>query len=211
MKRILLAALLSPVLLLSGPASAGAELRFGPLHLHDPSVGLALGYGSGTKAAGSGLVDGHRVELLGVYPQLQFALFDPFGPRFFRSRIDMRWELVWLTNFEPQYGYAVGLAGFLRWHVLSLDPVVPYIQAGAGPIHLDFDLFDQADGQAFVPQGGAGLAFRLGPHLALTTEARFHHISNAFTQARNNGIDNWQFVVGLSWGLGAGTILEHRP
>ena len=39
----------------------------------------------------------------------------------------------------------------------------------------------------------------LSPTLGLDLGIRFHHISNAFTQTPNHGIDTLQLLTGLSW------------
>jgi opacity protein-like surface antigen len=94
---------------------------------------------------------------------------------------------------------AGGLGLLLRYSLTRWDPIIPYLQAGAGVIGLDFDLAKQADGLAFIPQVGLGLVYRLDPHLSFDLGFRFHHISNAETQNPNGAIDTLQILAGAAY------------
>lgn len=71
----------------------------------------------------------------------------------------------------------------LRYNLLQSGRVVPFIEAGAGILGTALDLKGQSDGFNFSVQGGAGLHFFVLPRVALTKEARLHHISNAGLRA----------------------------
>ncbi|HBZ71911.1 MAG TPA: hypothetical protein DEP35_20170 [Deltaproteobacteria bacterium] len=79
--------------------------------------------------------------------------------------------------------------------------MVPFIEAGAGILGTDLDLRGQSDGFNFSVQGGTDLHYFVLPRLAVTAEARLHHISNAGLRVPNNGINDCLFLVGASFFL----------
>jgi opacity protein-like surface antigen len=168
---------------------------FGP-----QQVGLVLGYGRGIKFAGSGRTEGHQVRELIILPYWQIELTRrPVEPAWYEGTLGFRAEATILVNFAPRTGVAGGLGLLLRYSWTRWDPIIPYVQAGGGVIELDFDLAKQADGFAFIPQGGLGLVYRLDPHLSFDLGFRFHHISNADTHQPNGGIDTLQVLAGAAY------------
>ena len=107
-------------------------------------------------------------------------------------------EATMIVNFSPRTGFAGGLGLLLRYHFLALDRWQPYVEGGAGFLGLALDLADQADGFAFQPQGGVGLLYAITPRTSVEFGTRFHHISNAFTQEPNGGIDTFQILFGAT-------------
>jgi opacity protein-like surface antigen len=168
---------------------------FGP-----QQVGLVLGYGQGIKFLGSGRTEGHQVRELIILPYWQIELTrPPVESDWYKGTLGFRAEATILVNFAPRSGVAGGLGLLLRYSLTRWDPVIPYVQAGAGVIGLDFDLAKQSDGLAFIPQAGLGLVYRLGPHLSFDLGFRFRHISNANTQNPNGGIDTLQVLAGAAY------------
>ena len=168
---------------------------FGP-----QQVGLLLGYGHGIKFLGSGRTEGHQVRELIMLPYWQIELTrPPVESDWYKGTLGFRAEATILVNFAPRSGVAGGLGLLLRYSLTRWDPIIPYVQAGAGVIGLDFDLAKQADGLAFIPQAGLGLVYRQGPHLSFDLGFRFHHISNAETKNPNGGIDTLQVLAGAAY------------
>ena len=193
-------------LVVAGAAGAGGGgEQNGPLFRLGPQqLGLSLGYGRGVEFAGSGLIDGHRVRELIVLPHWQIDLTRPPAdrpPAWYAGTLALRAEGTLLVNFSPQTGVAGGLGLLLRYQLLRWQPLVPHIEVGAGVIGLAFDLVDQADGLAFIPQGGVGIGYRVSPRLSLDLAWRFQHISNAYTHLPNGGIDSSQILLGLAYRL----------
>ncbi len=89
----------------------------------------------------------------------------------------------------------------LRYNFLESERVVPLIEGGAGVVGTDFDLHGQSDGFNFSLQGGLGFHAFLMPRMALTAEARLHHISNAGLRTPNSGINDCLFLAGASFFL----------
>jgi opacity protein-like surface antigen len=172
-----------------------------PLFGYGPQqVGLLLGFGRGIKFAGSGRTEGHQVRELIMLPYWQIELTRrPVEPVWYKGTLGFRAEATILVNFEPRTGVAGGLGLLLRYSWTRWDPIIPYVQAGAGVIGLDFDLAKQANGLAFIPQAGLGLVYRLDRHFSFDLGFRFHHISNAETDKPNGGIDTLQVLAGAAY------------
>lgn len=165
-------------------------------------IGLNLGYAHGVDFASSGVIEGRRVRALVVLPHWQIDLTRRLAPRtWYGGVLSFRSEAELLVNFEPRSGVAGGLGLLLRYGFLGAGRTYPYLQGGAGVIGLDFDLADQADGLAFIPQAGVGLIHRLDERFSLDLGFRFHHISNAYTQSPNGGIDALQVLLGVAYRL----------
>jgi opacity protein-like surface antigen len=183
----------------SGNAEETADrpplFRFGP-----HQVGLSLGYGHGVKFAHSGVIEGHRVRELIVASHWQVDVTRRLAEHsWYGGVLALRAEGTLFVNFEPRSGVAGGLGLLLRYDFRGAGKAYPYVQAGAGVIGLDFDLADQDDGFAFIPQGGVGLVYRLSDRISFDLGVRFHHISNAYTHAPNGGIDTLQFLAGAAY------------
>jgi opacity protein-like surface antigen len=181
--------------------TSDASAEQAPLFLFGPQqVGLLLGYGSGVAFAGSGQLEGHQVQELIILPYWQIELSRrPLEPAWYKGTLGFRAEGTVLINFSPRFGVAGGIGLLLRYSWTRWDPFIPYFQAGAGVIGLDFDLYEQADGLAFIPQVGVGLVYQLNRRVTFDLGFRFHHISNAFTQFPNGGIDTLQVLAGAAY------------
>jgi len=208
--RALAGALALGVALATGGAAAGP--RAGPFHLHDVVVGLSAGAGLGTDAFHSGQSDGKDSRHVVLLPHAQVGLHDPYAAeRWHAGRFDLRAEATGLVAVRPSRGFSYGLGLLLRHHWIAGDPWIPYLQLGGGFLDLDVDLRDQSNGFAFQPQGGLGLLVRAHPRWLVDLGLRFVHVSNLYTHGRNFGIDSFQLLVGLSWGVGGPTMQRAAP
>ena len=191
---VLLAAL--GVLVGGGPASAagaaGSDER--PIGL-----GIALGYGHAMAMRDRTVgTDAAEPRLLAINPHLRIRLRDFGTPgRWSHTRLEGMLEGSVLVNFEPQRGTAAGASVVLRGRLRPDARISPYGEGGAGMTALDFDLWDQADGFNFLLLAGVGVRWQLAPGVAVTTAARYHHISNASFSVPNAGIDDVQVLLGF--------------
>lgn len=177
--------------------ASGSPPLFG---LGPQSAGLAVGYGHGTSITSSGRFEGRDVNELVVVAHWQIALTRaPIEPAWYKGVLALRLEPSLLVNFSPRTGVAGGMGALLRYRLTRWGDTRPFIEGGAGIIGLDFDIVDQADGLAFNPTAGVGVEQRLGEHLCLELAWRFQHISNAYTQSPNGGIDAFQYLAGVAW------------
>ncbi len=162
-------------------------------------LGLSIGYGHGVEFVASSGNESRRVRELVLLPHYQIHLTrPPLSRAWYRGRLAFRAEATLIVNFSPHTGFAGGLGLLLRYDFLALGPWRPYVEGGAGFLSLDLDLVDQADGFAFQPQGGAGLAFQYSPQTSVELGTRFRHISNAYMREPNAGIDSIQILFGVT-------------
>ncbi len=85
-----------------------------------------------------------------------------------------------------------------RYNFLPEGKFIPFVEAGAGILSLDFDVAGQRDGFNFSPQAGLDFHYFLSERTALTGEWRWLHISNANTGEPNAGINSSLVLIGVS-------------
>jgi lipid A 3-O-deacylase len=184
-------------LAVSVPAGAVGEeppdspFRFGGWHF-----GFTTGWGHGMEL-GNG--DASSLDYLALLPHAAVGLTDPMAPgSWYGGNVELVVEPSFLVSFDPDDGHAEGLGLLLRYNFLRGERFVPYLEAGAGIVNLDFDIQGQRDGFNFTPQGGAGFHYFIGERTALQLGYRFHHISNAYTRSPNEGINSHLTLVGFT-------------
>ena len=200
---------LLPVLLALAllPRPAGAEGPAEPdirslFHRGSMQGALLVGYGVGFRAGSkedretsSELGDVRPIE---VIPRFGVGLTDPVGgDAWYRGNLEILLEGAFLFNTEPDFGFAGGVGSTLRYNFLPWRRVVPFVDANFGLLGLDFDLARQSDGFNFNVGAGTGLHWLVGAHTTIATEVRWQHISNAYTQRPNDGINTALFLVGI--------------
>lgn len=187
-------------LLLFDPARARADDDSGFFVLGAQQVGFASGYGQGVSVTTAGAYEGHDVSELVLVGHWQIDVTrPPITPAWYKGVLALRIEPSLLVNFRPRNGVAGGVAAMLRYQWTRWGGTLPYFEAGAGIIGLDFDLYEQADGLAFNPTAGVGVVQHLGEHWAVDLEVRFQHVSNAYTQYPNGGFDTFQYLAGVAY------------
>jgi hypothetical protein len=187
------------VVQLSSPAiaqpSAAPLFSFGA-----QQIGFSTGYGQGVAITTAGAIDGQNVSELVLVAHWQIAVTRaPIDPAWYKGVLALRIEPSLLVEFGPHDGVAGGVAAMLRYELTRWGETIPYFEAGAGIIGLDFGLVEQADGLAFNPTAGIGVLRRFGDHWALDVAVRFQHVSNAYTQFPNGGFDTFQYLAGLAY------------
>lgn len=193
--------ILALLVLLACPVPAAVAEE--PFHPHfgrgRQHVGVQVGYGNGFSLGFTGDGDTQDVEYVGVFPRWGIGLTDTLGADSWAAgNLDFLVEGSFIANFDPSGGTFAGGAVLLRYNFLRWQRFVPFVEAGGGMGHLDFDLRDQSDGFSFVIQGGAGLQTFVTDRVSLDAGWRYHHISNAGTRSPNNGINANVAVVGLT-------------
>jgi hypothetical protein len=165
-------------------------------------IGATVGYGHGFRFGSD--KNKHLSAVLGevrmatLIPRFGYGFSDPIGgDSILRGNVDLLFELAFLFNTEPHFGFGGGGGTSLRYNFLFSKIAVPYVEINLGVLGIDFDLGRQADGFAFNVGAGAGSHWRIGERTTLTTEVRWQHISNAYTKRPNDGINAMQFMLGI--------------
>jgi hypothetical protein len=133
-------------------------------------------------------------------PRLGIGVTDALGgDAWYRGNVEVLFEGALLFNTEPHYGTASGVGTTLRYNFLKGLRLVPYLDANFGVIGLDFDLKRQADGFNFNVGFGAGSHWFISDRMAVTTDVRWQHISNAETKQINGGINTILMLLGFTY------------
>ena len=189
------------LVLLPGPgeASGTAGLETSPFGFGKQRITLGVGHGFGFEFLRSHDNENSEVEHSIVLTSWSIGITDPLATdRWYRGNVDIVAEGQFLVNREPRSGFFGAGALSLRYNFLGLDHLIPFITAGAGMGHLRYDLDDQRDGFNFALQAGAGFHLPLSERTGLSSEYRFHHISNANTREPNAGINSHLVLVGMT-------------
>ncbi len=196
-------ALLSQPCLADGPersASTGQAETDANFGYGKQEWSLAAGYGFGVGLYGSDYGDLKDIRFAALIPRWGIGLSDPVAEgTWYKGNLDLLIEGAFLFEYHPEHGFAGGATMMLRYNFLQSKPFVPFIEAGGGIVGTDLDLSGQSDGFNFSLQGGLGFHIFVSPQVALTAEARLHHISNAGLRQPNDGINDCLFLVGASF------------
>ncbi len=180
-----------------GPAQVAERASF--FRFGRQSLGFGAGYGFPLLLNANRIDDVDDVRFLYLGPRWGIGLTDPVGGNvWYRGNFELVIEGTFLYAFEPKHGVAGGVTPLVRFNFLAGDRLIPFVQAGAGILALDFDVKGQADGFNFTPQGGLGFHYFVSEHAALTAEWRYHHISNAGIRRPNLGLDTSLFLLSIT-------------
>jgi|SRR5271157_1034773 len=161
---------------------------------------IAAGYGFGVGFEGSNHGNLKEIRYAALIPRWGVGLTNPMAEgTWYRGNLDLLIEGAFLFEYHPEHGFAGGGTLMLRYNFLQFQRVVPFVELGAGIVGTDLDLKEQSDGFNFSVQGGVGAHYFVLPHVAVTAEWRFHHISNAGLRNPNSGINDSLFLLGASF------------
>lgn len=122
-----------------------------------------------------------------------------------RSRLPLkRFELIsqeMLGGSAHPGGSLIGTSLVMRFGFKSVGQVVPYFDAGSGPMHttIDENAPEITGHTQFLSQGGLGLQYFVSPQRALVFEYHYFHMSNAGLKQPNHGFNGSMFTVGFRW------------
>jgi hypothetical protein len=161
---------------------------------------LAAGYAEGFPLVADGDEDAANVRAAGIVARWGAGISRVKGENaWYEGAFAAGLEAQLLRETHPHDGLGGGLVLDLRYDFLRSERVVPFVAIGAGVGGIDFDLADQADGFNFLLQGGFGAHVLVRPGLAISVEARWHHISNAQLRERNHGVNTALLLLGPTW------------
>jgi opacity protein-like surface antigen len=140
-----------------------------------------------------------NVSFINVTPRLSYLPFAPFGSGLLRSAVEPGLEGWFQYYFNPRVFTAEGLKLAVRYHLIGLGPLVPYLEATAGAAGTNLDVHEIRSTFTFVLEGGAGVSYFVTPDLALNVGYRLQHISNGGTGHPNRGVNSNTGVFGISY------------
>jgi len=209
---LLVAIALGSLLLLPGHGPA-ADKDSGP-SMEESAASPAWLFGSGQQEVAIAVGYAIHLPIRGRPEEIEDTQFVFLAPRWgigisdslggdawYRGNVELLGEGQFLFETEPNKGFAGGFALLFRYNFLPNGKIIPFVQAGAGVLGVDFDVEGQRDGFNFSVQAGIGFHYFVAKRTALTGEWRWHHVSNAFTRKPNSGVDSSVFIIGASFFL----------
>lgn len=173
------------------PAGSVYELPKGTLR-----TGWYAGYGKGPAWFGS--TEPH--DLLLTSFQVGWMASGELAPnRFWRGNVELLTELQAAWQHHPRDAYLVGLIPVVRYNFATHSRWTPFVEFGSGLALTDIGRPDLGSRFQFQSLVGLGVHHRLSPELALSFETRLAHVSNADMARPNHGVNEFEFLVGVSW------------
>lgn len=102
------------------------------------------------------------------------------------------------TVIEPNSNVEVGSNFLLKYGFPLTAKLQPYVKGGLGVLYMSQHTKEQSTQYNFLPQGGAGLQYRITNNIALNMEYRYRHLSNAAIKHPNSGIDVNMYLCGVT-------------
>jgi lipid A 3-O-deacylase len=161
-------------------------------------VGAAVGYLQGVQVLESVSANRSAVYLL---PRIGMVVTDQLGAGYLTGNVTLMLEPFYAAYYQPFGASAAGGALVVKYNFLSFGRWMPYWDMGAGMLWTDLAprIADLSTPVNFVLEAGPGLQYFATERIALTMGTRFHHISNAGTGERNDGLNSILTYVGMSF------------
>ena len=145
-----------------GPESSKQESAAAPARLFGSGkqeIAIAVGYAF-PLPVGNTTPEIDDLQYVFLAPRWGIGITDPLGGgAFYRGNFELLVEGQFFFETEPTSGFGGGFALLFRYNFLPEGKFIPFVEAGAGILGLDFDVAGQDDGFNFSPQ--AGLGFQL--------------------------------------------------
>lgn len=117
---------------------------------------------------------------------------------FYRGNLAIQVELLGGWQYHPEEASLVSLTPMLRYTLATGTRWNPFIEAGAGIAFTDIGRPDLSTEFEFRSTGGVGVNYHLSERLAVSLTSRFAHFSNAGIDYPNNGVNEVEFLLGIS-------------
>ena len=184
------------LLVLSSAGPASAHDREATFAEGTTVLGLQFGGGAANNVEGQRTVS--DISFLTVIPRVSYLFFPPFGSGWLRSAVEPGLEGWFQYYLSPKSATAQGLKAAMRYHLIGLGPVVPYLDVAAGAGATDLSVREIDSRLNFVLEAGAGLSYFVTDTIAVNAGYRFQHISNGNTSRPNRGFNSDTGMVGVS-------------
>jgi opacity protein-like surface antigen len=117
----------------------------------------------------------------------------------YQGRHEILLELPYHLAVDKAGKSMVGSYLLGSWKFTSMRHLSPYIFAGGGILFVDLGLPSMGSKLDFSYQAGSGLQYFIRDDVALITEYRYHHISNAGTASPNEPLNSSKVLFGISF------------
>jgi len=161
---------------------------------------LTLGFQLGFALENNIPHDISHINMVIAQPQIGIIAWDSPHSRLPFERFELISEGI-LGNSPHPGGRLFGTSLLLRLGFKPVGRMLPYLDAGSGPVHITIDANapEIAGHTQFLSQGGVGLQYFFKPQRALVLEYRYFHMSNAGLQEPNHGFNGSMVTLGFCW------------
>lgn len=141
-----------------------------------------------------------HINMFIAQPQIGIIVWNSPHSRLPIKRFEVMTEGILGGSTHPG-GELFGSALFFRFGLQPVGRVVPFFDAGSGPLHttIDYGAPELSGNTQFLDQGGFGLQYFYKPGRALVFEYRYFHMSNAGIQPPNPGFNGSMVTIGFCW------------
>jgi hypothetical protein len=141
-----------------------------------------------------------HINFFFVAPQIGIIAWDHPHSRLPLKRFELISQQMLGGSTHPG-GSLIGTSLVMRFGFKPFGRVVPYFDAGSGPVHttIDENAPEITGHTQFLSQGGVGLQFFVRPQRAFVFEYHYFHMSNAGIQQPNHGFNGSMVTVGFRW------------
>jgi opacity protein-like surface antigen len=141
-----------------------------------------------------------HINFIFAAPQVGIIVWDSPHSRLPLKRFELISQQMLGGSTHPG-GSLIGTSLVMRFGFKPLGRVVPYFDAGSGPVHttIDENAPEITGHTQFLSQGGVGLQYFVRPQRAMVFEYHYFHMSNAGLEQPNHGFNGSMFTVGFRW------------
>ena len=141
-----------------------------------------------------------HINFIFAAPQIGIIAWDSPHSRLPLKRFELISQQMLGGSTHPG-GSLIGTSLVMRFGFTPIHKVVPYFDAGSGPLHttIDKNASEITGDTQFLSQGGVGLQYFFRPQRALVFEYHYFHMSNAGIAHPNHGFNGSMFTIGFSW------------
>lgn len=141
-----------------------------------------------------------HINMVIAQPQVGVIVWNSPHSRLPIKRFELISEGILGGSTHPG-GELLGDSLLLRFGLRPIGNVVPFVDAGSGPVHTTIDsrASEITGSTQFLSQGGVGLQYFFAPERALVFEYRYFHMSNAGLQPPNPGFNGSMVTIGFCW------------
>lgn len=116
----------------------------------------------------------------------------------FYGAVELGLEPLYQQYVEPDHRFWAGLSVVVRYHLLALGRVVPYVEMAGSAGGTDLELPEIRSTFAFLVFAGVGASVFVIDRAAVYAGYRWQHVSNGNTRQPNRGFESNVAVAGLS-------------
>jgi hypothetical protein len=113
--------------------------------------------------------------------------------------LELGLEPLYQRYVDPPRRFWAGLSAVVRYHLLALGRVVPYVEVAGSAGGTDLELPEIRSTFAFLVFGGAGASVFVSDQAAVYGGCRWQHVSNGNTSRPNRGFESNVAVGGVSF------------